>query len=68
MVAMAPVSMAGSMLDQLVAIDGKTMRRSFARERGQKALHMVTAWVAERGVQLGQIATDEKSGRDYRHP
>lgn len=53
--------LAGSMLDQLVAIDGKTMRRTFARERGQKALHMITAWVAERGVQLGQIATEEKS-------
>lgn len=53
--------LAGNMLDQLVAIDGKTMRRSFARERGQKALHMVTAWMAERGVQLGQLATEEKS-------
>jgi predicted transposase YbfD/YdcC len=52
--------LAGSMLDQLVAID-ETMRRTFARERGQKALHMVTAWVAERGVQLGQIAIEEKS-------
>lgn len=54
------------MLDQLVAIDGKTMRRSFARERGQKALHMVTAWMAERGVQLGQLATEEKSKRSPR--
>jgi predicted transposase YbfD/YdcC len=53
--------LAGSMLDQLVATDGKTMRRTFARERGQKALHMITAWVAERGVQLGQLATEEKS-------
>jgi hypothetical protein len=62
--------LAGNMLDQLVAIDGKTMlrsprrgtmRRTFARERGQKALHMITAWVAERGVQLGQLATEEKS-------
>lgn len=58
--------LAGNMLDQLVAIDGKTMRRSFARERGQKALHMVTAWMAERGVQLGQLATEEKSKRSPR--
>lgn len=55
------VELSGSMLDQLVAIDGKTMRRTFARERGQSPLHMVTAWVAERGVQLGQLATDAKS-------
>jgi predicted transposase YbfD/YdcC len=53
--------LSGNMLDQLVAIDGKTMRRTFARERGQSPLHMVTAWVAERGVQLGQLATDAKS-------
>jgi hypothetical protein len=53
--------LAGSMLGQIVAIDGKTMRRASARERGQKALHMITVWVAERGVQLGQIATEEKS-------
>ena len=53
--------LAGDMQDQLVAIDGKAMRRTFARNRGQRALHMVSAWVAERGVHLGQIATEEKS-------
>lgn len=53
--------LAGSLLDQLVVIDGKTMRRTFARDRGQSPLHLVTAWVAERGVQLGQIATEAKS-------
>lgn len=53
--------LAGSRLDQLVAIDGKTMRRTFARDRGQSPLHLVAAWVAERGVQLGQIATEAKS-------
>ena len=53
--------LAGSMLEQLVAVDGKTMRRTFARERGQGPLHLVSAWVAERGVQLGQLATSAKS-------
>jgi predicted transposase YbfD/YdcC len=53
--------LAGSMLDQLVAIDGKTMRRTFARERGQSPLHMVSAWLVERGVLLGQLATEAKS-------
>lgn len=51
----------GSVLGQLVAIDGKTMRRTFDRKLGWNALHVVTAWVAERGIQLGQVATDAKS-------
>ena len=46
---------------KLVAIDGKTARRSFARERGQGALHLVSAWVAENALALGQIATEDKS-------
>lgn len=46
---------------QVVAIDGKTMRRTFDRRSGKSALHMVSAWVAERGITLGQIATEEKS-------
>jgi predicted transposase YbfD/YdcC len=46
---------------KLVAIDGKTMRRSFARERGQGPMHVVSAWVAENGLSLGQLATAEKS-------
>lgn len=53
--------LAGNMAGQLIAIDGKTMRRTFARERGQGPLHLVSAWVAERGVTLGQVATDAKS-------
>jgi predicted transposase YbfD/YdcC len=46
---------------QVVAIDGKTMRRSFDRRTGKSPLHMVSAWVAEHGITLGQVATDEKS-------
>jgi predicted transposase YbfD/YdcC len=46
---------------KLVAIDGKTMRGSFARSLGRAAVHMVSAWVAENGLVLGQMATEEKS-------
>lgn len=53
--------LAGNMAEQLVCIDGKTMRRTFARDRGQNPLHLVSAWVAERGVQLGQVVTGAKS-------
>jgi len=53
--------LAGHMPDQLVVMDGKTMRRTFSRNAGLGPLHVVSAWVAERGVQLGQVATDAKS-------
>jgi predicted transposase YbfD/YdcC len=45
----------------LVAIDGKTSRRSHDRKRGQKALHLVSAFATTRQLVLGQEATDEKS-------
>jgi predicted transposase YbfD/YdcC len=51
----------GHVEGKLVCIDGKTMRRTFARERGQGPLHIVSAWVAESGVTLGQVAVDAKS-------
>ena len=46
---------------QLIAIDGKTLRRSFAKRSGKAALHLVTAWSSENGLTLGQIACEEKS-------
>ena len=46
---------------KLVAIDGKTLRRTFAKKSGWKALHLVTAWASENGLTLGQIACAEKS-------
>jgi predicted transposase YbfD/YdcC len=45
----------------LVAIDGKTSRRSHDRKRGQKALHLVSAFATTSRLVLGQEATDEKS-------
>jgi predicted transposase YbfD/YdcC len=46
---------------QVVAIDGKTIRRSFDRAGSRSAIHMVNAWATESGLSLGQVATDEKS-------
>ena len=46
---------------KLVAIDGKTVRRSFAREEGKSALHVVSAWAAHNQLVLGQVVTDQKS-------
>lgn len=46
---------------RLVAIDGKTNRRSHDRAKDLGALHIVSAWAGEEGIALGQVATDAKS-------
>jgi predicted transposase YbfD/YdcC len=46
---------------EVVAIDGKTVRRSFDRSRDQAPLHLVSAWASERGLSLGQRAVDGQS-------
>jgi predicted transposase YbfD/YdcC len=46
---------------QVVAIDGKTLRRSYDRVSSKNALHLVSAFAADLGVVLGQVATDSKS-------
>jgi predicted transposase YbfD/YdcC len=51
----------GSLGQQIVAIDGKTLRRSHDRRAGKGPLHLVSAWATEAGLVLGQIATAEKS-------
>ncbi len=46
---------------QVIAIDGKTLRRSHDHRRGKAALHMVSAWASANRLVLGQVATDAKS-------
>jgi predicted transposase YbfD/YdcC len=46
---------------EIVAIDGKTARRSHQANKGIKALHQVSAWAQENSMVLGQIKTEEKS-------
>jgi predicted transposase YbfD/YdcC len=45
----------------VIAIDGKTLRRSHDRAAGKKALHLVSAWAVEKRLVLAQLATAEKS-------
>lgn len=45
----------------LVAIDGKTARRTKGMKDGKKALHVVSAFAVENKLVLGQTAIDEKS-------
>jgi predicted transposase YbfD/YdcC len=46
---------------ELIAIDGKTSRRSHDAKKGRKPLHLVSAWAAGQRVVLAQQATEEKS-------
>lgn len=46
---------------EVVAIDGKTSRRSYDRGKGKGAIHMVSAWATANRVVLGQVKTDDKS-------
>lgn len=44
----------------LVAIDGKTLRRSFDKATARSALHMVSAWAVSQRLSLASVAVDGK--------
>jgi hypothetical protein len=46
---------------EVIAIDGKTLRRTFDRAGGLAALHLVSAWATANGLTLGQVAAGAKS-------
>jgi predicted transposase YbfD/YdcC len=46
---------------EVVAIDGKQLRRSHDRRLGKQAIHMVSAWATANHLVLGQVKVDEKS-------
>jgi predicted transposase YbfD/YdcC len=49
-------------IDQpVLAVDGKTARRSHDRRKALGALHAVSVWASEFGLSLGQVACDDKS-------
>ena len=45
----------------VIAIDGKTLRRTFDTASQKAAIHMVSAWATAQGLCLGQVKTDAKS-------
>lgn len=45
----------------VIAIDGKSLRRSHDRAAELGPLFLVSAWAVQRGISLGQLATEEKS-------
>jgi predicted transposase YbfD/YdcC len=46
---------------EVVAIDGKTARRSHNKKAGKPALHLVSAWATRNRLTLGQVKVDDKS-------
>lgn len=46
---------------EVIAIDGKTVRRSYDGASGGKAAHIVSAWAAENELCIGQVKTEDKS-------
>jgi predicted transposase YbfD/YdcC len=54
-------AVAGAPGEQVVAVDGKTLRRSHDRRAGKEALHLVSAWATASGLVVGQVAADANS-------
>jgi predicted transposase YbfD/YdcC len=46
---------------QVIAIDGKTLCRSFDTASGKAAIHMVSAWATANHISLGQTVVNQKS-------
>lgn len=46
---------------EIIAIDGKTLRRSHDKNRSHRALHMISAWAVKQRLVLGQIRKESDS-------
>jgi predicted transposase YbfD/YdcC len=54
-------SICPSVVGKVIAVDGKTVRRSHNKSAGQRAIHLVSAFASEGEILLGQLKTEEKS-------
>ena len=52
---------ASGVTQPVLAVDGKTSRRSHDRKKGLGPLHSVSVWASDFGLSLAQVATDQKS-------
>ena len=46
---------------EVIAIDGKTLRRSHDKSCGRSAIHMVSAWAQKNSLVLGQVKVADRS-------
>ena len=51
----------GSIFQEVIPIDGKSLRGSYDREKGLKNLHLVTAWASTQGLVLAQVKVEDHS-------
>jgi predicted transposase YbfD/YdcC len=54
-------NLAGPLAGKQIAIDGKTLRRSFDHAWKKSGLHVVTAWCVQENLVLAQQGVDQKS-------
>jgi predicted transposase YbfD/YdcC len=57
----AKAAAASGVEQPVLAVDGKTLRRSHDQRKGLGALHSVSVWASDYGLSLGQVACAEKS-------
>jgi len=48
-------------ISDVIALDGKVVRRSFDKSLGKSAIHVVSAWSKANHLILGQVKVDDKS-------
>jgi hypothetical protein len=51
----------GNLKDDIVAIDGKFMRRTFDKANGNLAIHLVSAWTVNNNMCFRQVKVPDKS-------
>ena len=49
------------LLNGVIAVDGKTLRRSFDTASGQSPIHMINAWASDCRLVLAQLPVDDKT-------
>lgn len=54
-------TLVNSMGGEVIPIDGKIIRGSYDRNRGQSALHVVSAWASDQRLVLAQMKVEDKS-------
>lgn len=51
----------GDSKDDVLALDGKVMRRTLDKANGRSAIHLVSAWSVNSNMCFGQVKVDDKS-------
>ncbi len=54
-------TLVSSLGGEIIPIDGKTIRGSYDRNQGKKALHVISAWASEQRLVLAQVKVEDKS-------